>query len=155
MRRRWWTGIVMLAILAVATTSAPRASHAGIDPELRAGFYTDGDAFAVGAGLLANMGSSGWFFNPNLDFAMGDGPDLVVLSGDFHYDFTTLGTASVWAGGGPALMFADRGSDTDTMAGLNLLMGIGTTGGTARPFGQVRATLADDSQVALTAGIRF
>lgn len=150
-RRIVGLSILIGSMAALVFTAAPSAAF---DTELRAGVFMDADAFALGGGLLAPMGSR-WFFNPNVEFAFGD-QDLVVVSGDFHYDFAASGGMSPWLGVGPTILMRDRAGDgSDTDVGLNILAGLGATRGTARPFAQVRGVIADDSQVVLTGGIRF
>lgn len=152
---RWIVyGFAALALMALGI-SATRA-HADMDVDLRASVYPDADAFAIGGGILTSVGRAHWFFNPNLEVAMGDRRDLVIASGDFHYDFASAGNMSIWAGGGPALLVSnpDEG-DSETDFGLNALMGIGSRLGAVRPFGQVRATITDDSQLSIAGGIRF
>lgn len=119
--------------------------------------YPDADAIAVGGGVLAPVGHSGrWYFNPNLEVAMGDSRDFIAMSGDFHYDFAEDGNASFWMGAGPALLVIDRpAGDTDTDLGINVLTGVGARRGDVRPFAQLRGTVSDESRVAIAGGIRF
>lgn len=155
---RWLAvGLVGFALSVLASAAMISTSSADTDVDLRASVYTDADAFAIGGGLLTDVGrSTHWFFNPNIDFAMGDARDLMVLSGDFHYDFGTASNLSIWAGGGPALLYSnpDNGNSS-TDFGLNVLMGLGARTGGVRPFGQIRGTIADNNELALQGGIRF
>ena len=101
MDTRWIVyAFAALALMALGM-SATRA-NAETDVDLRVTMYPDVDAFGIGGGFLTGVGNTHWFFNPNLEVAMGDRRDLVVLSGDFHYDFANAGNLSIWAGGGPA-----------------------------------------------------
>jgi hypothetical protein len=103
------------------------------------------------------MGSSEWFFNPNLELAFADHADLVALSGDFHYDFDVDEPIYLWAGGGPSILFRnpDRGDD-ETDPGLNLLAGVGfNKGGDVRPYVQGKVVLSDDTEASLAFGVRF
>lgn len=138
-----------------ATALSPTRSSAGTDVDLRAGYYSDMSAVTLGGGFLSSMGSS-WFFNPNLEVAFGDGGTMTAMSGDFHYDFASNGNLSPYLGLGPTLLFAnpDRGS-SNTNLGMNLLGGVSGLSGTVRPFAQIKAVLADNSEVALMGGIRF
>jgi hypothetical protein len=155
---RWLaTGMMGMALSVLASATTISTSSAGTDVDLRMGVYPDADAFAFGGGLLTDIGhTSNWYFNPNLEIAMGDARNLMILSGDFHYDFGATSNLSIWAGGGPALLVddPDRG-DSSTDFGLNALMGLGARSGNVRPFGQIRGTIADQSQLALQGGIRF
>jgi len=147
--------ISALVLLGMISIAAPKMARAGVDGDVRAG-VTDGDRVAVGGGLLTQVGSSRhWYFNPNVDMTMGDHRDQFAMNGDFHYDLDTSGPA-FWIGGGPAVMVVDReGADNDTDVGLNVLTGIGKKRGDVRPFGQLRGTIADDSQVQIVGGVRF
>jgi hypothetical protein len=157
-RARWYAvGIAGLALVGLGLISTPRIAGAVVDGDVRAGVYPDVDAVSVGGGVLAPVGHSGrWYFNPNLEVAMGGSRDIVAMSGDFHYDFAEQGNTSFWMGGGPAILVTDRASgNNDTDLGINVLTGVGARRGDVRPFAQLRGTMANDSQVALSAGIRF
>ncbi|SRR5258705_845045 len=135
-----------------------RSAQAGVDTDLRAGYYTDAQALGVGAGLISNMGSSHrWFFNPNLEGAFGDHANLFSVNGDVHYDFTSSGNkTSMWLGGGPAVLVTDpSGGSSNTDLGLNVLTGITGTRGDTRPFAQLKGVISDNSEVVLQGGIRF
>jgi hypothetical protein len=147
-----------LAFAAIAL--APAVARAGVDGDVRAGYYTDSEVGFFGGGLISSMGrGSHWFFNPNIEVAPSSGVDLFSMNADFHYDFASTSGATWWAGGGPAVLVMhdeDAGTDdSDTDIGLNVLMGVGALGGEVRPFAQLKGVLADDSQLALTGGIRF
>lgn len=151
------TAATTLTLLLAGLGSMPTSAGAGTDVDLRLGFYSDAEAFAVGGGLLASVGSNGrWFFNPNLEFAMPDGGNIMAVSADFHYDFPTGSSLSPYLGGGPALMiFSPDGGDSSTDLGLNLLGGVSSLSGAVRPFAQIKAVFSDDTEVALMGGVRF
>jgi hypothetical protein len=153
--RRSVAGISALALLALISI-APKAARAGVDADVRAG-VTDGDQISVGGGVLTQVGSSSrWYFNPNVEVAMGDHKDVVAMSGDFHYDLAEGRGPAFWVGGGPALLVTDREfGDNETDLGLNVLTGVGKKQGQVRPFAQLRGTVADESQVTIAGGIRF
>jgi hypothetical protein len=154
---RWYAvGIAGLVLVGLGLIAAPRTG-AAVEADVRAGVYPDADAVSVGGGVLAPVGHSGrWYFNPNLEVAMGDSRDIIAMSGDFHYDFAEDGNASFWMGGGPALLVTDRRfADNDTDVGVNVLTGVGARRGDVRPFAQVRGTVANNSQVTIAGGIRF
>ncbi len=145
-------GIALLAILLL-----PVAARAGVDGDLRGGYYADSELGYFGGGLLAGLDRH-WYFNPNLEVAPSSGVDLFTINGDFHYDFAATSGASFWAGGGPALLVMNGegpNDDSETDFGINLLAGVGARRGEVRPFGQFKTVLADDSQFVLTGGIRF
>jgi hypothetical protein len=47
------------------------------------------------------------------------------------------------------------GGENDTSLGLNVFTGLTGMGGTWRPFAQLKAVVADNSEVVLQGGIRF
>lgn len=147
-----------LALAAIAFV--PAAARAGVDGDIRGGYYTDSEVVFFGGGLISSMGrGSNWFFNPNIEVAPSSDVDLFSMNADFHYDFAATSGASWWAGAGPAVIVVhDENSgtdDSDTDIGLNVLMGVGAMRGEVRPFAQLKGVLANDSQLALTGGIRF
>jgi len=153
-------GASTFAVLAVVLTllTAARTSYARVDGDVRAGVYPNADAVSVGGGVLTTLGSSSaWHFNPNVEVAMGDREDIVAMSGDVHYDFATGRPTAFWMGAGPAVLMTDHagtgGFETDL--GVNVLAGVGAKRGSVRPFGQLRGTMSDQSQVTLAGGIRF
>lgn len=152
------TRVIAVAALLCGSAWMARPAQAGVDTDLRAGYYTDAEAFGVGAGLISPLGSGGrWFFNPNLEVAFGDNANLFSVNGDVHYDFTTIGgSSSMWLGAGPALLVSDPdGGDSSTDLGLNVFTGITATHGGTRPFAQLKGVLSDNSEVVLQGGIRF
>jgi hypothetical protein len=134
-------------------------ARAQVDPDVRAGIYTDGSDGFIGAGVLWDMGQKGrWYANPNLEYVLVDNGDFFTLNGDVHYDLDVETPFFIWVGGGPALLFADPDDgdgDSETDFGLNLLAGIGAREGSVRPFGQVKLIVADESQLVFAVGLRF
>lgn len=150
-------GIIGLLTIALVMAIQPGRAQAAVDADIRAGVYPDADAVAVGAGILTDVGGkTGWYFNPNVEVALGDRRDIVALSGDFHYDFNSDRNTSVWLGAGPAVLMTNRtvGED-ETDLGVNVLTGIGAKRGDVRPFAQLRGTMGEQNQVAIAGGIRF
>lgn len=150
--------IVVGALLVLALIAAPAAAQ--VDPDFRAGYYSDTEEAFIGGGILTRMTGS-WYFNPNLEYVFVDPGSLWTLNGDFHYDFARTGDWTFWAGGGPALLFRDfdddrgRGDDSDTDFGANLLIGTGLAGGAARPYAQFKVLLADETEAVVAFGVRF
>jgi hypothetical protein len=155
---RWLAaGAGGLALVGLTMMLTPSIARPDVNADVRAGIYPDADAVAVGGGVLARMGDQGrWFFNPNVELALGDRRDIVMMSGDFHYDFADDGGATFWVGGGPAIMVVNPDfGDSRTDLGINALTGVGARHGNVRPFGQLRGTVADDSQITIAGGVRF
>lgn len=144
---------VVVSLLALA--AAPAAAQ--VDFGVRAGGYLeDSDPF-VGLELLTRMGSSQWYFNPNVEFVFADERDKISANFDFHYDFRTGQDYYLWAGLGPAVINTEgpRGHDDETDAGLNLLGGIGWRVEGMTPYAQLKVVLSDDSELVAAVGIRF
>lgn len=147
-------GFGLLATAAVALR--PTGSRA--DVGARVGYMFDAEALSIGMEMLNSLDSNHeWYFNPNVEMAMGDERNVAAFNGDFHYDFDTQSDTAVWVGGGPAMLITDpeRDADTDVDPALNLLMGLGAKSGQYRPYAQVKGILSDNSDVALAVGIRF
>ena len=144
-------------ITGLLTISPCRAGT--IDFGLRGGVYPDEDQPFLGAEALFGMAQTQrWFGNPNVEHAFVDRGDLTAVSFDFHYDFPGGAPYTVWAGAGPTLIHRDMnrpGDRNTTDAGMNVLLGLGARKGDVRPYGQLKAVLAGDSEVVLGVGVRF
>lgn len=155
--RRARRSVIALALLAVCPLFLA-APAAGVDFGLRGGVYTDqSDPFA-GVELLAQIGSSRWYFNPNAEYVFVEYGDLVTANADVHYDFVVGEPVYIWAGAGLALIFRDRPPRRDdTDAGVNLLAGVGfkPRGSSVRPYIQGKLILADETEGVIAFGIRF
>jgi hypothetical protein len=154
MLRSTWLGAAAVAALLLL---APAPASAQTDFGVRAGAYLeDADPF-VGLEVLTRMGSSDWFFNPNVEFVFADQRDRITGNFDFHYDFRVTGDYYLWAGAGPAVLFTDGDGarDSETDAGLNLLGGIGWRLSNLTPYAQVKVVVSDDSELVAAVGVRF
>jgi hypothetical protein len=152
---------LLLSVVACAFAGmiSTTPSMARPDFGVRGGAYAEEDDAFLGAEALFNMGEGKrWFGNPNVEHAFIDNGDLNSVSMDFHYDFMHNKPYSLWAGGGPTLLFRDgeafEGRD-DTDAGVNALFGYGASKGDVRPYAQVKVIVADDTEAVLGAGIRW
>jgi len=147
---------LFLAGLALTLMALPSVVRADWDAGVRAGYYADTEEPFLGAELLGDVGPRGLYFNPNFEWVLIDDRDLWTLNGDFHYDFSTQGEWSVWAGGGPAIVFREnRRGDEDNDFGANLLAGVGMNRGAVRPYVQGKILLADETEAVIGVGLRF
>lgn len=145
-----------LALAAAAALVLPAAAHAEWDAGVRAGYYSDTEEAFLGVEALTNVGASGWYFNPNLEFVFVDPGELFTLNGDFHYDFWSDGDWNAWAGAGPALIFREnRRGDDETDFGVNVIAGLGARRGAVRPYVQGKVLIADETEAVLGVGVRF
>jgi hypothetical protein len=158
MRIERWRPLALALALVVTGICAEPAS-AEWDFGLRGGYYTDAEELFLGLEALTPIGDTSWWFNPNVEFVFVDPGDLWTLNLDFHYDFDTDDRDTyLWAGGGPAVVFRDRGGpsdDDETDAGLNLLAGVGWQLEAIVPYLQGKILLSDDSEAAIVLGVRF
>jgi hypothetical protein len=151
---------LVLATLAASALTIPTSSAVASDVGVRVGYYFDAEAVSFGMEMLSPLSftDESWYFNPNLEVAMGDRRDIAAFNFDFHYDFQTQSNLAVWAGAGPAIYMIDRdpfSNDTDVDPGINLLLGFGAKTGTVRPFVQGKGVLMDNSEAAIAFGVRF
>ncbi len=145
-----------LALVAASVLSAP-AAEAAVQWGVRGGVYTDEEDLFVGGEAMWGVGRA-WRFNPNFEFVFVDRADLMTLNADFQKGIHNRGDLEIWAGAGPAIVFADRdfpGEDDEADLGVNLTLGVGVPRGDLKPYGQVKVLLSDDSQAVLAFGVRF
>lgn len=153
-------GSVAGALAVACLFLVPAGARAEVDLGFRGGLYSDAEAGFLGGELLMDV-TRQWYFNPNLEYVFVDEGDLWTLNLDFHYDFDTRTPFYVWAGGGPAAIFAGADEDCrrcedETDLGLNLLGGVGFGKGQAlRPYIQGKVILSDETEAAIAVGIRF
>jgi hypothetical protein len=153
--RRLTTVAAMMAIGCIAWMAAP--ARAGTSADLRAGVYTDANAFALGGGVHASLSAApSWYFNPNMEVAFADRRNVITLNADFHYDFPSTSSMFFYMGAGPALLFTHPdGGDTRSDAGLNLIGGVTSVRSSVQPFMQLKGTVGGTSEFALMGGVRF
>lgn len=148
----------VLALLVAGMAGTPALAQDGGDLELRAGLYVDDvDGPFVGIGYLSPIGDGGrWSIDPNAEIAFGDRVDAISASVDFLYDLRSDSTFTFWIGGGPTVIHLDPDfGDGDTDFGVNGVFRMGWRDVRYRPFFQVKAIVADESELVLGAGMRF
>ena len=150
--------LLPVVLAAVAVAFVPSAAPAA-DFGVRGGVYLeDADPF-VGVEGLFQLGSSDWFFNPNVEAVFAEDRDRFSGNLDFHYDFLTRQDYSVWAGGGLALIHTDSDRDdddeSDDEVGVNFLAGVAWLLPDFRPYAQVKVVASDDAEIVAAVGIRF
>ena len=119
---RFVTGLSFLLGL-VLLSSAPAAAQ---DGGLRGGLSVDPDQFFFGGHLETSPLIDRLHFRPNIEIGFGDDITLIAANMEFVYKFPRRGGWGVYAGGGPALnvYMLDEADDSQTDAGLNLLIGV-------------------------------
>lgn len=116
------TGLSFLLGL-VLLSSAPAAAQ---DGGLRGGLSVDPDQFYFGGHFETSPLIDRLHFRPNLEVGFGDDLTLIAANMEFVYKFPRRGGWGIYAGGGPALniYMVDDTDDSETDAGLNLLVGV-------------------------------
>ena len=116
------TGLSFLLGL-VLLSSAPAAAQ---DGGLRGGLSVDPDQFFFGGHLETSPLIDRLHFRPNIEIGFGDDITLIAANMEFVYKLPRRGGWGVYAGGGPALnvYMLDDADDSETDAGLNLLIGV-------------------------------
>ena len=118
---RFVTGLSFLLALSVVSAVPAAAQDAGV----RGGISIDPDQFYFGGHVETGALIDRLHFRPNVEIGFGDDIMLVGVNMEFVYKFPARRGWSVYAGGGPALnvyTFEDT-DDSDTEAGLNILVG--------------------------------
>jgi len=158
-KKKRWLRMLAFAMLLTASVILRPASSRGSDLGFRVGYFFDAQALSIGMEVLNSLDNhSQWYFNPNVEMAMGDERNVAAFNGDFHYDLDSTSNTAVWLGAGPALLITDpdgRGGDTEVDPALNMFVGLGAKTGTYRPFIQMKGIISDNSDAALAVGIRF
>ena len=108
--------------------AAPAAAqNAGI----RGGLTVDPDQVYFGGHVETSPLIDRLHFRPNVEVGFGDNLTLIAANMEFVYKFPNRRDWGLYAGGGPALnvyMFDGR-DDSETEAGLNLLVGVESSRG--------------------------
>lgn len=147
-----FAAVVMVGAL---TVSSAYAADFGV----RVGKGNDIDEEFVGAEALIGLGSSGFVFNPNIEYYLTDDGTVGTLNGDFLYRFGTASAFRPWVGAGVGLFHAEDGDFESDETAVNVLGGVGYKFATLEPYVQVKylrlteESEADDLSVAV--GLRF
>lgn len=116
------TRLSFLLVAVFVLTSQAAAQDGG----LRGGLTVDPDQFYFGGHLETPPLVDRLYFRPNVEVGFGDDLTLIAANMEFVYKFPSRGSWRIYAGGGPALnvYMVDDADDSDTDAGLNLLVGV-------------------------------
>ena len=154
--KRKVTRFAALAVAAVVAVALPTSADA-LDWGARLGYYTD-----VGEPLVAVEAvwplRSRLSFNPNAEYVFVDGVRFLTLNADVVRQFQTQGQQLVWAGAGLGVVSVDPSGapEGSTDLAVNLLAGVGfRTTGRVVPYFQGKVAWKDDTELALSFGIRF
>lgn len=111
---------LLAAVLFLGTPAAAQ------DGGLRGGLTVDPDQFYFGGHLETSPLVDRLYFRPNVEVGFGDDLTLIAANMEFVYKLPSRGGWGIYAGGGPALnvYMYDGDDNSDTDAGLNLLVGV-------------------------------
>lgn len=116
---------LLAAVLFLGTPAAAQ------DGGLRGGLTVDPDQFYFGGHLETSPLVDRLHFRPNVEVGVGSDLTLIAANMEFVYKLPSRGGWGVYAGGGPALnvYMYDGDDNSDTDAGLNLLVGVESSRG--------------------------
>jgi hypothetical protein len=121
---------------------------------VRVGASTDPDQFVLGGHYETKPLVDQVTFRPNVELGLGN--DIKVTTFNFelayHFDYPARKAWNVYAGGGPALVWANSHGNNDTGGGFNFLVGIQAREGL---FGEVKAGLMDSPNFKVIIGYAF
>lgn len=126
--------IVQFLLVACAVVLVP-AMAAAQGPGIRGGVSIDPDQFYFGGHYETDALVNRVHFRPNIEAGLGDDVTLVSLNFEFAYKFPRRNGWQIYAGGGPGINFYSfdrgpgRGSDSESEAGLNVLIGVEQSSG--------------------------
>ena len=115
-------------LAAVLFLASPAAAQ---DGGLRGGITVDPDQFYFGGHFETSPLVDRLYFRPNIEVGFGDDLTLIAANMEFVYKFPSRSGWSLYACGGPALnvYMYDGDDNSDTDAGLNLLVGVESSRG--------------------------
>ena len=120
------TRLSFLLVALFVLTSPASAQDGGV----RGGLSVDPDQFYFGGHLETSPLVDRLYFRPNLELGLGDDVTLLSANMEFVYKFPSRSGWSIYAGAGPALnIYMVDDADSDTDAGLNLLVGVEKSSG--------------------------
>lgn len=117
---RWLASVSFLLGFVLVPSTPALAQGAGV----RGGISVDPDQFYVGGHYETSPLIDRVHFRPNVEIGFGDDLTLLSANMEFVYKFTTRRDWNIYAGGGPALNVVMVNDNSDTDAGLNILVGV-------------------------------
>jgi opacity protein-like surface antigen len=149
----------ILALFAVALLLAPALFAA--DFGVRAGRYNDSDEEFVGAEAVFDVGAIK--INPNLEYSLADDITAGSANIDVTFDLVHIGNITPYVGAGVGMAYVDDEISTNTNVLGNLIGGVSFNFEFLKPYAQVKYFknlddengVDDDSDIALTVGVRF
>jgi hypothetical protein len=138
-------------LAAVLFLGSPAAAQ---DAGLRGGLTVDPDQFYFGGHIETPPLVDRLYFRPNVEVGFGDDLTLIGANMEFVYKFPNRSGWGLYAGGGPALniYMPDGADDSDTEAGLNLLLGVENARGL---FFEVKFGVIDSPDIKFGVGWTF
>jgi hypothetical protein len=165
---RWQRFAFAVAALVVLVVGFAGPARAEVGFGLRGSAWLEDTDPGVGVELVVPLGAKNWYFNPNVEGVFSDANDRLIGNLDFHYDFFQTKDLTVWAGAGLAVIHNQdpRGDQDDNQVrdvdkpvvvevGGNFLAGIGWKLDQILPYAQLKAVVADDSELVASVGVRF
>lgn len=123
---------------------------------LKGGAYLDhGDPY-IGVGYTFPIDDR-LTFTPNADYVFVDNGDLYSFNLDGKYEVNPSAANPMWVGAGIGLIERDVGLVDNTDAALNVKWGMDFNNASERmtPFVSTKAAFSDNSEFAVSVGVRF
>lgn len=155
---------IVCALFAIAACAGTASAETAWG--LRGGITFDPDQVHVGAHMLAGELFENGYFLPNVEIGFGDNLTIIALNPELVYKFTNRNTTpwGFYIGGGLGINFVnwdnddfpDRGDDSDTDLGLNILGGMSRKLSDGNDFFvELKLGIADSPDAKITAGFTF
>ena len=142
-----------LAGLLLACFSVPaHAQRAHIGPHF--GYNFDMDRALIGAHMLLPLSTDVELY-PSFDYYMGNGVNLIGLSGDLKFRLPTGYGSAFYVGGGVDYQNASAGGVSNSDTGWDLLFGFESRRGVAHPFLEGRLLGHGSTSFQIGAGLNF
>jgi len=115
---------VCMACLGLAGAMTATPAEAQVAPGVQAGVSLDPDQFYFGGHIDSSPLVDRLRFRPSVDIGIGGDGTAVAANFEFTYTFPGTRRWNPYVGGGPAVNFFNPDvGDSDSQAGLNLLVG--------------------------------
>lgn len=142
-----------LAGLLLACVSAPaHAQRAHIGPHF--GYNFDMDRALIGAHMLLPLSTDVELY-PSFDYYLGNGVNLIGLSGDLKFRMPTGYGSAFYVGGGIDYQNASAGGVSNDDTGWDLLFGFESRRGASHPYLEGRILGHGNTSFQVGAGLNF
>ena len=144
--------LVLAGLLLACFTHPAHAQRAHIGPHF--GYNFDMDRALIGAHMLLPLSTDVELY-PSFDYYLGNGVNLIGLSGDLKFRLPTGYGSAFYLGGGVNYQNASAGGVSNGDAGWDLLFGFESRRGVAHPYLEGRLLGHGTTSFQIGAGLNF